>query len=353
MIPIFIASTRSYSGKTFIALGIALKLMELGYNVGYMKPFGRVPVKKESALFDADAVFIKEALSLNESFEVISPFVLEYETQNLIFDNKIKNIKPRIIKALNSMKKKDFIIIGGGADLFDGAVLNIDALSIAKEIKARVLMVESWIGDMSADSLLGAARLLKKDFMCGVINRVPVNSFEHVDKTVKPFLEKKGVNIFGVFEKDSVLESFTTRQLTEILNGKILCCENRLDEFIENFLIGAMDVDSALRYFRRVPNKAVITGAHRSDIQLAAMETSTKCIIITGGLYANDVVIAKAEAEGVPIISVAEDTFTVIDRIEAIMGKTRIRGKQKIQRAKELIDKKFNINAFLENAGKA
>ena len=43
--------------------------------------------------------------------------------------------------------------------------------------------------------------------------------------------------------------------------------------------IGAMDVDSALSYFRRTPNKAVITGAHRTDIQLVAMETLTKCIL--------------------------------------------------------------------------
>jgi len=33
---------------------------------------------------------------------------------------------------------------------------------------------------------------------------------------------------------------------------------------VENFLVGAMDVDSGAAFFRRTPNKAVITGAHRS-----------------------------------------------------------------------------------------
>ncbi len=143
--------------------------------------------------------------------------------------------------------------------------------------------------------------------------------------------------------------SVTIRELAETLGGEVLCCEDRLDEYVENFSIGAMDVDSALNYFRRIPNKAVITGAHRSDIQLAAMETSTKCIILTGGLQTNDVVIGKAQTKGIPIISVAYDTYTTIDRIEVGMGKTSIREKRKVERAKELIDMEFDIKRFLKS----
>jgi BioD-like phosphotransacetylase family protein len=141
----------------------------------------------------------------------------------------------------------------------------------------------------------------------------------------------------------------TVRQLNEILNGKVVCCDERLDEYVENYSIGAMDVDSALNYFRRIPNKAVITGAHRSDIQLAAMETSTKCIILTGGLQTNDVVVGKAQAKGIPIISVADDTFTTIDKIELSMGKTNIREKRKIARVGELMDLEFDMKRFLKS----
>ena len=95
--------------------------------------------------------------------------------------------------------------------------------------------------------------------------------------------------------------------------------------------------------------KAVITGAHRSDIQLAAMETSTKCIILTGGLQTNDVVIGKAQAKGVPIISVADDTFTTIDKIEISMGKTSIREKRKVERVRQLMDLEFDMKRFLKS----
>jgi len=61
-----------------------------------------------------------------------------------------------------------------------------------------------------------------------------------VKDEVKPFLEKKGIPVFGILPKDKFLESVTVASLNEILNGTVLCCEDRLDEFVENFLIGAM-----------------------------------------------------------------------------------------------------------------
>ncbi|MEW6740521.1 MAG: phosphotransacetylase family protein [Nitrospirota bacterium] len=348
MIPIFIASNRSHSGKTFLALGLGLKLIEQGYRVGYIKPLGKAPAKIGRHIFDADAVFIKEALSLPDSLDVVSPFVFSYEEQNLLFEGKIGDVKNRIMEAVELQKNKDIVIIGGAADLFEGASINIDAIELIKEMDAYIMMVELWRGDSTMDTLIGAYKLFGNRFIGGVINKVPQNAAAHVREKMRPFLEKNGIAIFGVFPKDSLLESIAIRQLVEILNGRVLCCEDRLDDFVENFSIGAMDVDSALSYFSRIPNKAVITGAHRSDIQLAAMETSTKCIILTGGLYTNDVVIGRAQSKGIPIISVAEDTFTAIDRIEATVGKARIREKGKIARAKELIETEFDMKRFLE-----
>ncbi len=349
MIPIFIASNTGYSGRTFISLGLAMKLIELGYRVGYIKPIGKVPVKKGREVYDADAMFIKEILGLPESLDRISPFVLTFETQTLLFQGKVTDAKKQVMTAFRSLKNKDFVIIGGAGNLFEGSLLNINTLSLVDDMKARILFVEPWRGEITADSLFGAYQLLGNGFAGGIINKIPVNTVGYVKETIRPFLEKKGVRIFGVFPKDRFLESATVRQLNEILNGKVLCCDDRLDEFVEHFSIGAMDVDSALSYFRKIPNKAVITGAHRSDIQLAAMETSTKCIILTGGYQINDVVITKAQAKGIPIISVLDDTFTTIDKIEASMGKTSIRERRKVERAKELIDNEFDIKRFLKS----
>lgn len=348
MIPIFVASNSGYSGRTFLSLGLAMKLIEQGYKVGYLKPIGNTPVKKGKDVYDADALFIKEALRLEEAPEVISPFVRTYESQTLLFEGGISDVRKAILDAFRSLQNRDFVIIGGASNLFEGSLLGINALSLLDEMKAYLLLIEPWRGEASADVLFGVSRLLGERFGGGVINKVPLNAVNHVKETVRPFLEKEGVTIFGVFPRDRALEAVTVRQLTEILGGKVVCCEDRLDEYVENFSVGAMDVDSALAYFRRTPNKAVITGAHRSDIQLAAMETSTRCIILTGGLTSNDVVIGKAQAKGIPIISVADDTFTTIDRIEVRMGKTSIREKRKVDRVKELMDIEFDMKRFLK-----
>jgi BioD-like phosphotransacetylase family protein len=349
MIPIFVASNTGYSGRTFISLGLAVKLREQGYSVGYLKPVGRTPLKKGKGVYDADAVFIKETLALEEPLETISPFVRTYENQTLLFKGGLKTVKKRVLDAMKTLRRKDFVIIGGAGDLFEGSLLGINALSLLNDMKAYLLMVEPWRDETSADSLFGTSKLVGNRFLGGVLNKVPPNTVAHVKETVKPFLEKAGVKVFGVFAKDRALESVTVRQLNEILNGKVVCCGDQLDEFVENYSIGAMDVDSALNYFRRIPNKAVITGAHRSDIQLAALETSTKCIILTGGLPTNDVVIGKAQAKNVPIISVSDDTFTTIDKIEVSMGKTNIREKRKVERVKELMDIEFDIKRFLRS----
>ncbi len=348
MVPIFIISNRHYAGKTFLAIGLGMKLKEQGYNVGYIKPIGKRPVKKGTGIYDEDAVFMQEALSIAAPLGAISPFVLSYETQNLLLEGRIKDAGEQIMEAFELQKDKDFVIIGGASDLFEGASLGINALALMEEMNGRALMVETWRGDISMDTLIGAARLLGGRFAGGVLNKVPPHSLAHAKEKIRPFLEEKGVRMFGVFQKDSLLEAVAIRQLIEILNGRVLCCEEKLDDFVENFSIGAMDVDNALKYFRRIPNKAVVTGAHRSDIQLVAMETSTKCIILTGGLYTNDIVLGRAQAKGIPIISVPEDTFTTIDRIEAIIGKTRIREEGKVDRAKKMIDEEFDMERFLK-----
>ncbi len=348
MVPILVASNSGYAGRTFISLGLAMKLIELEYKVGYLKPIGKTPVKKGKEVYDADALFLKETLGLEEPLEALSPFVQTYESQTLLFEGGLRDVRKRVMEAFRTLKQKDFVIIGGASDLFEGSLLGMNALSLLNDMKALLLLVEPWRGETSADVLFGAHKLLGERFGGGVINKVPVHAVNHVKETVRPFMEKKGVKIFGIFPKDQALEAVSVRQLNDILNGKVLCCEDRLDEFVENFSIGAMDVDSALAYFRRMHNKAVITGAHRSDIQLAAMETSTRCIILTGGYTSNDVVIGKAQAKGIPIISVVDDTFTTIDKIEVRMGKTSIREKRKVDRVKDLMDIEFDMKRFLK-----
>ncbi|MBI5632137.1 MAG: phosphotransacetylase family protein [Nitrospirae bacterium] len=345
---LYIASTAGFSGKSLITLGLGLMLKEKGLSIGYIKPYGKIPLKQDGRIVDADAEFLRKALDISEPPEVVSPFVVTYELQSNLLKGKPSDKFDDINRAVSSLANKDLVLVNGAADLYEGATFGIDGLKLIRHFKAKTLIVEPWNGDSSIDAIVGAKELLGSDFLGAVINKVPQGVHDHVKNFVRPFLEKKGIAIFAALPLDRLLDAITVRQLNEILGGKVLCCEEGLDEFIESFSIGAMDVDSALKYFRRTPNKAVITGAHRSDIQLAALETSTRCIILTGGLYTNDVIIGKAKMTKTPIISVHEDTFATVQKIESVMGKISIREQKKVQKTKEIIVREFDLVRLLK-----
>jgi len=106
---------------------------------------------------------------------------------------------------------------------------------------------------------------------------------------------------------------------------------------IERFCVGAMDVEHALRVFRGIPRKAVVTGGHRTDIQLAALETDTVCLVLTGGVAPNELILARAREKGVALLTVAEDTVATVDRFESLLGRLRIREPEKARRGVELV----------------
>ena len=148
-----------------------------------------------------------------------------------------------------------------------------------------------------------------------------------------------------------MLLSVSVAELSEGLGGEILCARQALTELVEHLVVGAMTADSALTYFRRKPNKAVITGGDRPDIQLVALETSTRCLILTGNIRPNPQILGRCEDAGVPIILTRYDTMTAIERIEQFFGKTRFHQEEKIQRFENLLVEHMDFDALYRSLG--
>jgi len=104
--------------------------------------------------------------------------------------------------------------------------------------------------------------------------------------------------------------------LVEAIQGEVLNCADKSGEIVENLMVGAMCVDPAPLYFSLKANKAVITRGDRPDIQMGALETPTKCLILTGGIKPLPNIIQRAEEKKVPIIVVDKDTTTTLSEIE-------------------------------------
>ena len=351
---LFIGSTAGNSGKTLITVGLGLAFKESGYKVGYIKPLGKQPTTVDGKVVDADAQFLKGILHLAEPLEQICPVVM---TQDLVargLRSEAPGLHSKIQQAFEAISsEKDITLMGGAGSLADGAFLGISGTRLVKEFRASVLLIDPYQNqnDVCLDCILTAQEALGDRLMGVVLNRVTPQSLPEVEQMVVPFLGTKGVEVLGVLPLDRVLDAVTVRQMTEILDGKVICGQERLDEFVERFSVGAMDVDAALGYFRRLPNKAVITGGHRADIQLAALETSTKCLVLTGDQMPNEIIISRAREVGVPMISVHYDTLTTVEKLEAVLGRIRIREEKKVERARELLRHRLNYRRIVEKLG--
>jgi len=108
----------------------------------------------------------------------------------------------------------------------------------------------------------------------------------------------------------------SVEELAGLLGGEILNCQEKVKETVDHLMVGTMCFDPSPLYFQVRTNKAVITRGDRADIQLGALETSTRCLILTGGSRPIANVMQRAEEKGVPVILVSEDTVSVLRKLE-------------------------------------
>jgi BioD-like phosphotransacetylase family protein len=117
---------------------------------------------------------------------------------------------------------------------------------------------------------------------------------------------------------------------------------------VESLAIGAMNVNAALEYFRKGENMAVITGGDRTDLQLAALETSTTCLILTGSISPDPLILSRAEDLEVPILSVNLDTLTTVEIVDQAFGNIRLQEQVKVDCIRQLMGEHFQIDRLLE-----
>jgi hypothetical protein len=112
---------------------------------------------------------------------------------------------------------------------------------------------------------------------------------------------------------------------------------------VENFLVGGMQVDKFIGYLLKSPPSGIIVGGDRTDIQLVAIENGVRCLILSGNLYPNATIVARAETNDVPILVVREDTFTVAKNVEAMVGQFKLEEREKINHGMNLVNQAFNF----------
>jgi BioD-like phosphotransacetylase family protein len=348
---IYITSVDRYSGKTAMCLALGRYLQSKGKKVGYMKPVGMQPWRVGKEMADEDAAFIKEVLNLPPQAWEISPIVV---TKELLCDVLTDKMTEDTLKTIKDASKKlgkdvDVMIYEGGGSLREGYVVGLPTPKVAEELGSEVLALVKFRGRvMVMDDALAAKTRLGDSLKGIIINRVPADRMEFVTEFAVPYLEKVGIPVFGILPETRGLEAVTVKELLEVIKGKELTTNYDPEAIVEVPMVGAMTAEAALHRFRKQTNKAVITGGDRSDILLAALETSTTCLILTGNLQPSPLIIKQAEDMGVAVFLVNESTLETVERIEKIFGKTGLGQVSKLKQFEDLLDKHVDLKKIFK-----
>ncbi|RNC29647.1 MAG: Cobalt-dependent inorganic pyrophosphatase [Candidatus Dichloromethanomonas elyunquensis] len=117
------------------------------------------------------------------------------------------------------------------------------------------------------------------------------------------------LRIEGVKERQ--IEDLTLQEVAQIVEGIIVCGENRLTECPIKFIIAAMELKDMQRYLEE--DSLCIVG-NRTDAQLLALENNVP-LLITGGLEPSPEVVDLAKTSNSVIIISPYDTFVVTTMI--------------------------------------
>jgi BioD-like phosphotransacetylase family protein len=307
---IYIVSAEPAAGKTAICAGLGKYFTGEGKKVGYLKPL-------TSGENDTDVSFIRSVLGLADT-----------------------------VNAADIIKGGDTILVEGmiGPNAADST--SQAAYGSAREMKARVIVIEAYTGEPSGfiESYKGFG-----DNLAGIIiNKVPQSQMEKTRELANAAFTEAGITLLGVIPENRRLLAITINELAESLNGRILNNNDKSDDLVENYMLGAMVVDSGLDYFGRKSDKAAIIRHDRPDMQLAALETPTRCLVLSGD-NATPVynVLQRAEIKGIPVITTEYAIGDIIGIIEENLAKSRCHQANKLPALAEMVKQNLDLKVFI------
>ena len=339
-----IGSLEPFGGKTGVILGIIHQLKSRNIDVSYIKPISSSFDEEE----DVDTKLIEKILSLPQD-RIVPPLIhMDWDKISQKIENQdTNNYLSNVISQIKSIQG-DLVLIEGAGTLDEGALFGMSLSEMAEKIDCPVVLVVKTKGYPPVDSILKAKRELGNRLIGIVINGVLPEQVEMIQTQLKSYLISQGISILGILPQNSLLASISVREIAKQLRARILCRSDRLDLMVESLMIGAMNVNAALEYFRKYRNKAVVTGSDRTDLHFAALETSTSCLILTGTTPPDPILLSRAEDLEVPVLAVNLDTLTTIEIIENSFGKARIQEDIKINCIQELMAQYFDFAHLLE-----
>lgn len=172
------------------------------------------------------------------------------------------------------------------------------SLEIGTKISVRGVSSQLGLSDGTA------YRAIKEAENMGIVKTVPRVGTVRVHK-----VDKKNI------------ETLTYAEIINILDATILGGKEGINRSLNKFIIGAMAVETIIKYIS--PGYLLIVG-NREEAQQLALENEA-AVLITGGFDCSDKIKGLANEKGIPVLSSAYDTFTVASMINKAIYESMVK----------------------------
>jgi len=313
-----VASMERSAGKTSVLVGLG-KSLKPGWS--YMKPYGDRLVYLKKRLWDYDAAVMTRLFGLSENPEDMT-MGFGHSKLRYMYDGparltRLRNMVERVGRGA------ELLLVEGGAGLRHGGSVGLDPVTVARELGAKLVVVSGGNEDTVMDDLY----FLKRDIDLKGINfgGVIINKVQSIPmfkESCQEEIGRMGLKILGMVPFEKELTYLSVGYIAEKLFAKAVTGVSGMDKVIKNIFVGAMAADpdhrNTLANIINKENKLIITSGDRTDMILTALESDTSGIILTNNILPPSNIISKARDLGIPMLLVAQDTYTVSTQINEL-----------------------------------
>lgn len=333
---LYITSNRPGAGKTVLALSLLAGLRREDRRVGYFKPFSADPSS------DMDVTFARQMVSQGDA--VSSPLPVPLENLSAANASEVAEQAQAVVHPM--MPAYDTLVVEGPSLHCPQGDLSDLSAQMAQRLNAGVVMVMAYEADLDPDDVTKASHLFGDHLLGVMVNSVTRYRGREVRQGFVQAAEAAGVNFLGALPEDRLMLSASLGQIAEHINGEWVVGQDKANALVERFLIGGNIMDWGETYFGRSETKAVVARGDRPDIQLAALATPTRGLILTGGHGPVDYVYHEVAQLDVPLMVVSADTVATVEALGGVLERSSPHHPEKVARFQELLEQHCNLQVI-------
>lgn len=352
---ILIAAAEPGTGKSLVTIGLINALLYKAKKIGYFKPIINADPKEKK---DIHIETVINHFQLPIRYEDSFAFTRQEALQFIESESQGEMIDTIIAKYKLSEETFDFTVMEGSDFSGEGVAIEFELnLLIAKNLCCPAILVVSGEHKTAPQILNESLNFLHnfKDHdvqvLAMIINKVNPGQAKAVREIFSGQVSQD--TIISVIPADPVLQSPTIKEIFENLNGKLLFGEESLDNPVDHFVTGAMQLPNFLNHIKE--NVLIVTPGDRGDIIVGSLQANLSSsypkvagIVLTAGTMPEEPVMRLIEGlhSVVPILSVDIGTFQASTQIGGIKAKIAPDNTKKILLAIETFNKFVDVSAL-------